>query len=286
MIYAGSRFLVSFAFLINNNGISVLVNKLLGPACNAAMTIGNSVSSHCMTLSQALTNAFSPAITNAAGAGDLERMRSLAIKTCKFGTVAILAFALPLSLEVDEVMRLWLKHPPEQVSALCVCLLGVAVCDKISDGLWMAVFAIGKVAKFNMCESLVWFTVFPFSYLFIKFGFGLLGVGFAFLVAKFLAIGVKLYFGSRIAGISIRKWFREVFAPLVLVSAVSCGLALFSLMTFAPSFGRVVLTTVLFGFAFLPLVLFLICKKEECNVVRRFFSNIIVKVRMSNLKRV
>lgn len=277
LVYAGSRFLVSFAFLINNNGISILVNKVLGPARNAAMTIGNSVSSHCMTLSQSLTTAFSPAITNAAGAGDLMLMRTLALRACKFGAVAILAFAMPLSLEIDEVMRLWLKQPPAQVSALCVCLLGVAVCDKLSDGLWMSVFAIGKIAKFNICESLVWFTVFPLSYMFISFGFGLLGVGFAFLTAKFLAIGVKLYFGSRIAGISACQWLRDVLLPLVVANVVAGSAAILSVATAEPSFWRVVRTSCLFELVFLPLVLFVVCKETERRLVRETISKFIAR---------
>ena len=51
------------AFMLSVQGATMLVNKMLGPIKNAAMAVGSTVSSHCLTLASAISGAFSPVIT-------------------------------------------------------------------------------------------------------------------------------------------------------------------------------------------------------------------------------
>ena len=64
--------------------------------------------------------------------------------TCRFGSLLVLVFALPLALEIDEVMRLWLKAPPPCASPICLAILLTMVLERISEGYWMAVLSIGR----------------------------------------------------------------------------------------------------------------------------------------------
>ena len=108
VIYAGSLSITAMSQMMSSNGLAVLINKLLGPMRNAAMTIGSNLSSKSLTLMNAFQGAMVPAITNAAGAGDYDRVRSLSNRTNVYTSLAVAVFALPLILEMDEVMRLWL----------------------------------------------------------------------------------------------------------------------------------------------------------------------------------
>lgn len=269
VVYVGSQFVNSLVFMLNSNGIAVLVNKCLGPALNATMTLGGTVSQHCQTLSQSITGAFAPAITNAAGSGDLERMRSLAFKTCRISTVGILLFALPLSLEVDSVMRIWLKTPPAHVGALCVCFLATAVAEKIAEGHWMSIFALGKVVKFNLIESIIWFSVLPAAYLLIKCGLGILGVGLSFVLARVVAIAVKLYFGRELAGLSVRYWVGKVLLPIVGAGAASLLVGSIVVNFCTPSFLRVVLTMIVVETTFCVLVWLLVINENEKSLLMK-----------------
>jgi O-antigen/teichoic acid export membrane protein len=112
--------------------MNVLVNKMLGPSYNAAITISTSLSSHTMTLSSSMVGAFNPAITNAVGAGDRTRMMSLVNKTCKFGAALVLPFAIPLSLEIDQILIIWLKNPPSGVNILSIWMMVVLVFENMT----------------------------------------------------------------------------------------------------------------------------------------------------------
>ena len=261
--YSGSRFIVLLSQMLANNGIGVLVNKSLGPLRNASMSVGSVVSGHCLTLSSSFSGAFSPAITNAAGAGDLEKMRKLAYATCRLSTVAVGIFALPVILEVDEVLQLWLKNPPEWAGTLVVCTLICAMLDKISEGCWMSIFAIGRIAVFNAVESVFWFLILPIAYAFFRGGFDVVGAGLAFVCNGICVIGVKLYFGHSVAGLSVRHWLTRIFLPILgsfLVSLVA-GRCLMSL--FSPSFTRIVLTALTVEIVLLPLVWFFVLQRPE-----------------------
>lgn len=270
--FAGGRMLVSIAFLLNSNGVAILINKTLGPARNAAMTIGNSISGHCLTLTSALTGALQPAITNAAGEGDFEKMRSLSYAACKFTTLAVIVFAIPLSIEIEMILRLWLKNPPELVGPLTICLLGVAVCDQLSCGHWIAIFAIGRISTFCAIESLVWFTVLPLCALGIYLGYDIVGVGAAYVVSKFLAIAIKLYFGRLIAGLSIRIWFFKVFIPIALCAGASilAGLAVVNFL--GTSIIRIVYTTLACEIVLLPAAFFFcLTADERSRILQRLY---------------
>lgn len=268
--FAGGRMIVSLAFLLNSSGVTVLVDKMLGPARNAAMTIGNTVSGHSLTLTSALTGALQPAITNAAGEGDLTRMRSLSFAACKFSTIAVLVFAIPLSLEIDKVLMLWLKNPPALVGPLTICLLVAAVCEQLSCGHWIAIFAIGKVTRFSAVESIVWFTVLPLSMICILLKCDVVGVGLAYVISKTFAIAVKLYFGRTIAGLSIRHWLTNVFVPIVLCSAISIAAGFAIINSLPSSFVRVILTTIACEVVLLPSAFcFCLTKAEQESILSK-----------------
>ena len=261
--YSGSRFIVLLSQMLSNNGIGVLVNKCLGPLRNAAMSVGNTVSGHCLTLSGSFFGAFSPAITNAAGAGDFEKMRKLAYATCRFSTVAVGIFALPMILEVDEVLKLWLKNPPEWAGALVTCTLICSMLDKISEGCWISIFAIGRIAVFNAVESIFWFLILPIAYAFFRGGFDVVGAGLAFLCINICVVGVKLYFGRCIAGLSVRHWLRRIFLPILGAFLIAFVAGRHLMLLFAPSFVRVALTTLTVEVVLVPLVWFFVLQRPE-----------------------
>ena len=266
--FAAGRFVCAFALMIYQNGRSVLVNKLLGPVKNAAMAISNTVTSHTTTLMSAISSAFGPAITNAYGAGDYTLARSLCYRLCKFGTLAIAIFAIPLLIEVDNVMRLWLGSPPSGAASLCACCLVEHCISRLVDGHVAMVFAHGKMTWFNIAESLGYFVAFVLAWLLLALGFGLIGIGYALILCTFYTVPVKLYFARKLGGMSIRHWMNKIFSPIVIALILSVCVGLPIRFYLKPSLGRVILTTILCEIVFLPLVWIMVLDKAEKLLVQ------------------
>jgi len=278
--YAGCRFLTTLAIMSSFQGITILVNKMLGPTRNAAMTVSNTVWSHASSLSDSFLTALTPAITNAAGAGDDERMKRLAYRTSVCSALSIALFALPLALEMEEILHVWLKKPPAQADSLCVLLLLAKFIDQLAIGQCLSVLALKNIAKFQFYGALAFALPFPVAWLVIRAGGGLEGVGIGFIALYCVGDLQKLYFARKMCGQSVRQWFRKVLVP-VLTPVVFAGIAGGLVQLVLPaSFIRIVCTTVVVEGVFLPIVWFVVLTAEERVRIReKLCTRFHIKVR-------
>ena len=243
-IYAGGRFWTAFSMVCQTQGQAILVNKYLGPVSNATMSVGNGVASQTQTLAASTSGAFWPAITNAAGEGDFEKMRRLTFSTCKLSSLMLLVFALPLSLEAHEVIRLWLKDPPELAAEICICVLAASVLERLADGHWMCVYALGRILGYSFAMSLVGFSALAAVWGVLAVGWGLMGIGAIIVIAKAVSIVVRVVYAKTLADLSVSYWLRHVLFPFTVVISVALMGGLVPRMIMGPSFGRVILTTI------------------------------------------
>lgn len=267
LAFSAHRFAGALAIMLQGQGMAILVNKLLGPARNAAMAVGNALAGQTATLSSAFLGALSPAITQAVGAGDLGLARRLSLKTCKLGAVMALIFVLPLLSEADNVLCLWLKNPPEQATALCVFALLTSLLEELSSGLYMMLFAVGKIAAYQFWLGVLGILAVPLAGVALWIWPNLAMIGAALLLTKCFCVLVRLFFASRHGGISSREWAKTIFLPLLWISVLAWGAGMWVRWEMAPSFLRVVLTTVVTNLLFAPLAWRFALNKEE----RQFF---------------
>lgn len=272
-VYAFYRFFGALGILVSGQGLAILVNKLLGPAKNAAVNVAATVSGHSNSLSSSFLAALSPAITNAYGAGDMDRVRRLSFITCRLTTVMVLIFVLPLLLEATEVFRLWLKIPPQGCVIVCIGLLVALVFENICCGHYIAIFADGNIKSYQICCLACHVLVIPIAWWFMSIGMGLLGVAVALLVKQLLVVAVRLYFGKRICRFSIRKWAVEILFPLAASSCIAIAFGLVSKVNMAASLLRVCVTTCVVNMVFLPLVWTFVFDDSERKLVREKIVN-------------
>lgn len=279
--FAFARFFTSFSSILVSQGQAILVNKYLGPRFNAAMRVGATVSSQASTLAGSLSGAFWPAIANTVGEGDEDKVRRMSFQECKFATVLIAIFAIPLGLEVHEVMRLWLVTPPVFAAEVCIFILISGVVDRMTEGYWMAIMGMGRqIPRYSWWVSWSSFIGLAVTWIMLVCSFGMLGICYAIIVGRIVCTLVRIYLGADIAGLSTKYWLRRVFCPLVMVLMASVA-AGFVLQLFLPrSFMRICLTTVVCEMVMLPLVWLCVLAKEE----RRMLHDKIIN-RISFLRR-
>lgn len=277
-LFATHRMGGAIAIMMQSQGMSLLVNKLLGPNWNASMTIGQSVASHSETLSAALDNALMPAITNSCGANDKNRMLTLTFTSCKLGAFLMAIFAIPLALEIEKVMELWLKTPPAGAASLCVYLLGVILLEKLTTGHYIAIFASGRIGAYQLAMSFCGLSSLPMALFFLYLGMGLDGVGLALLIAKAFAVFGRLYYGRVIVNISPRVWIFQIFLPFVLVFIGALLVGYLPIYLLSASFWRICLTTLCCELTMFPLAWYFLFNQEErlyvCEKVKTVLARI------------
>lgn len=266
--FAGARFLATCSFMSSGQGLVIAVNRYLGPAKNAAMGIGNVIAGHTASLSSSIGGAFSPAITNAAGAGDYGLMRELIFRASRFSTAAVLLFSIPLSLEIGHVTALWLKSPPAGVTVIAVFMLVDLVMARLSDGHMIGILALGRILKFQVCESIFFWIRLLVGWFLVCAGLDLYAVGIAYVTTGVGSVLTKVWFGRSLCGLSVRTWLFKVLFPLVGVAAATCLAGALPRIFLEESFCRLVMTTICCEAVFLPLVWFCVFTEGEKSLVR------------------
>jgi O-antigen/teichoic acid export membrane protein len=234
--------------LLRAQGTAILLNKYFNPVqypyVNAAYSVGNNVSGYTQMLSSSLLGAFTPEITASEGRGDRKRMLSQASRVSKFGTYLVLLFAIPLILEIDTVLVLWLKHPPQLAATFCRWVLIMLVIDKMTIGQQVAIYAKGEIAKYSIIFGSSLILTLPISWLFLHLGYSATSIGWAFVMTIALCSIGRVFWVSNVFGASVWLWVKDVLVPCLFVLVFGLMLGAGVIMVWdTPSFWRLCAVT-------------------------------------------
>lgn len=237
--FAGWQFFGSLCAVGRSQGLAILIRRHFPLADNAAFSYAGQISGQSDALSKSLSNALVPAITDAEGAGERRRAVDLAFRACKFGTLLVLLFAIPLSVECEEVVRLWLKTPPENTAMLCTCMLLSHTFTKLSLGHVAAVSAHGRIALYQVLVGLSLFLTLPCAWVFVKCGWGIGSIGAALLLLAAASTLVRVAMAWVLLRMSVRRWCSDVVLPLFLLTLAAIVPGLWLRTVLAPSLLRI-----------------------------------------------
>lgn len=243
MSFVWWRSFMGLGNIAKGQGISILVTRSFGPIANASMTVGTRLGGESAVLSSALQNAFAPAITAACGAGHFEKMRLLAYRVCKYSTLLVMMVAIPLALEVEEVLRLWLVTPPVRSEEICICIIVASVVERCSFGHTIAVMAKGKIAAYCLAHGIALMLSVLFAGIFVCLGGDIYWVGVAIVLSAILALLGDILIARGCVEMSVFHWLKSVILPLFSVSGLTVLAGLPSVNYLPPSFLRVCITT-------------------------------------------
>lgn len=266
--------------LMKSQGVAILINKAFGAKVNAAMSVANSVNANASTLSSALLSAFTPAITQACGAGDMAQMRRMSFRASKFGVLLVLVFVIPLVVELPTVLNLWLKEPPVWATTLCIGVIAALLAEKSTYGHMIAMNAVGKVAAYQAVVGITLILTLPVAFVFVKCGFGVPGIALALITTACAASIGRVFFARRIVGMGVRKWICNLVVPVV-ISSILSGLAGYTArIVLEPCLMRILLTVLLCEAVFLPLSWFIALDMEERSFVKKSLHAFVARLGM------
>lgn len=230
-------------FVASHQCMSILINNFFGAKVVAGFGVSQTVSGEAASLTGALQGAFSPAITTAYGADEFEKFRTMSFWACKAGTLLTLMFAIPMALEIDQILVLWLKNPPPMSAPLCICTLMFIVIEKLTCGHVTAVNATGKIAKFQTLRGVLRCLVIPFALVPACLNWGVVVVAAALPLSVVIVDLGDVLLARKMAGMSSKYWAFHVVVPLCLISVISIVAGLFVRQSLPQSFTRIVCTT-------------------------------------------
>lgn len=261
--FSGWALIATLSVLFRTDGINILINKSFGSSVNAAYSVANQLEGKTEMLNGSLKGAFAPAITQAYGAGDMDRMRKLAFGMCKFGVLSSLVFMIPLALEIKEVMRLWLGNPPEFAAGLCIISMIYHIGGMSTQGFDTAVGATGRVKRYLLISSGIALLTLPAVAAVVWMGGGVYAMAVTLAGMIILYSMVRLAVASRITGLSCWTWFRGIALPVASAASVSVLCGVLPRLLLPPGWARLFATVSFSTIAFIPTAWYFALDGEE-----------------------
>lgn len=238
--FAGWNFLGQGAFLINNQGINILLNLFFGVAINAARGIATQVNGAIVKFVTNFMMALNPQITKCYACGNLKDMHTLIFrgaKTCFFLT---LLFAIPIILETENILKFWLGQIPEYSVIFVRLTVFASLINVVNMTLTTGLHATGKIKKVMIITSIVEFSIFPFSYIAFRQGLSPVSSYYIYIIVYFILMFLRVFLIKNYILLSSKAYFKEVFLKLLLVTIFSMPIPLYLHLSLTPSVFRLI----------------------------------------------
>lgn len=206
---------------LSKHGAAVLLNMYSGPVVNAAFGLAHQVANQANQFSLAIQSAFAPEIISSEGRGQRGRVMAMAHFSSKFSCIAVLLFAIPLLVEMDFILELWLIHPPSYTAEFCRWLLSAFLVERLTIGYVMAINASGKVAAYQATVGGTLLLVVPVAWLLFSLNCPPTSLGVVILAVAIAAAIVRLLWLRRLFDEQIRRWARFVLFPCMIVAGTA-----------------------------------------------------------------
>ncbi len=169
--FAGWGTLGSSAYLLNTQGVNILQNLFFGVLVNAGRGIANQVEGIFKQFASNIMLAFNPQITASYALGDRDYCFTLVFRASKFTCLVLLLLAIPVWLETDALLYLWLGQVPDYAALFVRLALLCTLIDMSSNALLQLIQATGKVKNYYLITASVSLLVFPLSWLLFRLGY-------------------------------------------------------------------------------------------------------------------
>ena len=218
-------------------GTGIVLNKffppLQYPSVNASYTIGSTIRNHTQNVSGALLGAFTPEIVSSEGRGDHDAVIFHVFRAARLSFIIISIIVIPIFFEIDYILGVWLKNPPEYAALFCRALLLAFIINSLANGFNAAIAATGKIRNYQIvCSSFSYISI-GVSVLLLSLGGGLYSVCGVIVAYNMVNMLGNVYFCKKLVGISVRQWLKKVVSPVVLNLGINAvfGVALLLVTT-------------------------------------------------------
>lgn len=225
--FSGWSLFGSAVSMTRGQGINILMNIFFGTAVNAANAIANQVNAVISIFSYNFTTSLNPQIVKSYAANEREQMKMLIFRGGKFSFFLLLMLSIPILLETDIVLKLWLRDVPEYAAVFTKLIILFSLTDCFTTTLSMAVQATGKIRHYQILVGGGLLFTFPIALVCYKLGANPQSAFVGAIIVSVIAIFIRLYFIKKYLNIKIYDYAKSVLLSAVMVFMCSLILPYF-----------------------------------------------------------
>jgi O-antigen/teichoic acid export membrane protein len=268
----------SISAVARNQGINILLGMFFNPAINAARAIAYQVNEGINQFSNNFFTAVRPQITKKYASGDSLDMMNLVFRSSRFSFYLLFVFALPILLETQYILNVWLDNPP--LNTVLFTRIGAltSVIDSLGYPLMTAINATGNIKNYQIVTGGLLILTLPISYVVLKIGYPPECTMYVALIISAVAQGSRIIFMKVLQNISVLKYIKNVLSYIVGVFFLSSVLPLIAHIIMPYGIERFLFVTALsLVNCFLVIYRFGITKNERIIINDILFKKFIIR---------
>lgn len=229
----------------NKMGINILINMFFGVAVNAARAIAYQVEAAVTQFSANFLTAVQPQIVKSYARGDDKRFFQLIYESGKFSYYLLFMITLPLFLEADYILQLWLVEVPPLSALFLRFVSSINLFRVIARPVINGVHATGDVKFLNLtCGLYCAITILPAIYILYELGFPAWYCHVVTAINAAISSILEAWALYRKIKYNVLDYIIKVYVHSISISALAAIIPVVICVLLSPSFGRLLLTVV------------------------------------------
>ena len=219
--FAGWNFFGSSAYILNTQGVNMLINIFFGVTTNAARAIAVQVDSAVTQFVNNFTTAINPQITKSYASGDYNYLYKLICLGTKFSFFIMYLFIVPIVLETDTILGIWLKEVPQEASVFLRLVLFSSLATLMGNSMLTSIMATGKIKRYQLVVTSVGYLVFPLTWIAYKLSCPAYVTYIIYALIYFSLNFIRLSTLKRLINFPVQYFYRTVFIRIGYCSILS-----------------------------------------------------------------
>lgn len=221
-VFSGWNIFGNIACVLNNQGLSILLNSFYGPVMNTAQGLSNKLSALTNSFVVNFQQAVNPQIVKYYAINEKERMLSLICNNSRLSGLIVLLILVPMYAELSFVLDLWLGkgHYPLETIFFTKIVLMQTLINSMTRSLVMGIFATGKLKTANLTAGIVLMLILPVTYILLTIGIPLKYAMIVTLIPWFVETLIESTLLHKYIGLPVVKFYRMTYLVVFSIGTI------------------------------------------------------------------
>lgn len=275
--FSGWNLLGSFAYIAKGQGVNVLINAFFNTVINAANGIATQVSSAIQTFSTNLAIAFKPQLTQSYSVGDYKRAEQLMLSMSKISYAFVCIIAIPIIIEIDFVLDIWLKtNIPQHTTTFTKLTIIAMMIGVLNTPITQVIHASGQMKKYQIVTSIIICSILPISWILLKLGYDATSVFIVTIIIMAINQIASLHVLYSIFKFNVQRYIKEVILTCIMLTIAPFLITSYLQTTMESSFVRFMLVF-LTNALIVVILTYITMNKSEQNTAQSYINKIKIK---------
>lgn len=218
--FSGWNMFGCVAVMGQSTGVNLVINAFCGTVVNGARAIAFQINAMVVRFIENFQVALNPQIIKYYADKDIPNMERLVIRGAYMSSYLFLFLAIPLFIECEYVITLWLGFCPDYVVPFVQIVLIESFFKTMGNPTMTAISATGKMKMNQLTAGIIQLLVLPVCYLLFKYNVDPVITIAICIFPWLIVIPVRLYWTKKYSGMPIRNFMLFIYLRITALAVL------------------------------------------------------------------